>query len=98
MSSTYKALTREEINTLLTKDGDLSVIAGRPTCHSLINLIIGGAPLKSAKILFLWLPLKIAGIVDIGAISREKKFRGKKSTGRSPICGFPAIFAFLPPF
>ena len=39
MTSTYKALTREEINTLLTKDGDLSVIAGRPTCHSLINLI-----------------------------------------------------------
>eukprot|EP00956_Cyclotella_meneghiniana_P007347 scaffold9977_cov68-Cyclotella_meneghiniana.AAC.2 len=39
MSSTYKALTREEVNNLLTKDGDLSIISGRPTCHSLINLI-----------------------------------------------------------
>ena len=38
-SSTYTALTRKEINELLIKDGDLSKIAGRPTCHSLINLI-----------------------------------------------------------
>ena len=37
--STYTALTRKEINELLVKDGDLSRIAGRPTCHSLINLI-----------------------------------------------------------
>ena len=39
MSSTYTALTKKEINEILVKDGDLSKIAGRPTCHSLINLI-----------------------------------------------------------
>ena len=63
------------------------------------TMVLGGATAKWSKILFLWIPLKIAGIVDIeDVISREKNFREKKSTGRSPICGFPAIFAFLPLF
>ena len=37
-----------------------------------------GATAKWSKISFIWIPLKIAEIVDIGLISREKKFREKK--------------------
>ena len=39
--------------------------------------LIGGATAKWSKILFLWIPLKVAGVVDIGLIRREKKFRKK---------------------
>ena len=38
-TSAYKALTRDECYSIITKKGPLSIMAGRPNCHGLLGMI-----------------------------------------------------------
>ena len=61
-------------------------------------MVLGGATAKWSKILFLWIPLKIAGIVDIGLISREKISRKKNRPVGPRFAVFPPFLRFYPLF